>query len=511
MALGQAAARSGSRGDSGRGAGSGSALGKAASPSLAGAMQAAGGPNPCWALGLDLGTSSVKVALVEETERGVTVLDSCTRETRAESRAESRGAEQGKEQDVRRIIGALNDCLRALPQPHLQRVNYIGVSGQMHGVVFWKTNQGCKWIENEAGQIFEPEEVSPLITWQDGRCSQSFLSSLPQPQSHLNLATGFGCATIYWYSENSPDFLKSYDAAGTIQDYVVAMLCDLKRPLMSSQNAASWGYFNCRRKSWNADILRESGFPHHLLPEVAEPSETAGRTPCVWHGIPKGTEVGVALGDFQCSVYSCMTERTDAVLNIGTSAQLTMPMPLGFQPPETPDPLSAVACFPYFSGNYLAVAASLNGGNVLATFVDMLAQWTAELGLEVQESTLYTRMIQAALAQKNTRLAICPTLFGERHMPEQLASVTGIAVSDLSLGHVTRALCHGIIQNLHSMLPPEHLKAAGVKQILACGSALTRNEVLKQEVERVYTLPVLYGKDVDAAVGSAMVMLRHRK
>lgn len=62
---------------------------------------------------------------------------------------------------------------------------------------------------------------------------------------------------FFFYFSNifkSPDFLKAYDAAGTIQDYVVAMLCDLKKPLMSVQNAASWGYFNCRNKSWNSDM-----------------------------------------------------------------------------------------------------------------------------------------------------------------------------------------------------------------------------------------------------------------
>lgn len=119
-------------------------------------------------------------------------------------------------------------------------------------------------------------------------------------------------------------------------------------------------------------------------------------------------------------------------------------------------------------------------------------------------------MIQAALAQATTTLAISPTVLGERHMPDRLASVTGIGVSDLSLGHVTRALCRGVIQNLHSMLPSECLAEAGVKQILASGSALSRNEVLRQEVEMTYPLPVVYGKAVDAAVGAALVML-HRK
>ncbi|XP_038231657.1 sedoheptulokinase isoform X2 [Dermochelys coriacea] len=436
-------------------------------------------PGTVCVLGIDLGTTSVKAALVVETEQGHIVTQSCSRETQAQADSPAVGA-QGMEQDVQRIIKALNECLAAFPQEQLQRVSRIGISGQMHGVMFWKTNQGCKWTESGTGHTFQPGEVSHLITWQDGRCSSSFLSSLPQPQSHLSVATGFGCATIYWYLKNSPDFLKPFDAAGTIHDYVVAMLCDLERPLMSIQNAASWGYFNSRSKSWNTEILRESGFPLDLLPEVGDPGGIAGRMPHDWHGIPKGAEVGIALGDFQCSVYSCMTERTDAVLNISTSAQLTVPMPLGFQPPETPDSLSAVAYFPYFDG------------------------------YDVLESRVYTQMINAALAQNATRLSVCPTVFGERHMPEQLASVTSIAASELSLGHVTRALCHGIIQNLHSMLPFQHLKEAGVKRILGSGSALSRNEVLKQELEKVFPLPVIYGKDVDAAVGAAMVMLHRR-
>lgn len=49
---------------------------------------------------------------------------------------------QGQEQDVSRIIQALNECLAALPRQLLQEVCGIGVSGQMHGVMFWKTDQG---------------------------------------------------------------------------------------------------------------------------------------------------------------------------------------------------------------------------------------------------------------------------------------------------------------------------------------------------------------------------------
>ena len=49
---------------------------------------------------------------------------------------------QGQEQDVKRIIQALHECLAALPRQQLRKVCGIGVSGQMHGVMFWKTGQG---------------------------------------------------------------------------------------------------------------------------------------------------------------------------------------------------------------------------------------------------------------------------------------------------------------------------------------------------------------------------------
>ncbi|XP_069339561.1 sedoheptulokinase isoform X2 [Eulemur rufifrons] len=396
-------------------------------------------------LGIDLGTTSVKAALLGAASGDPSefvVLASCARAARAEVAAESSAAgPQGREQDVSRIVQALNECIAALPRQQLRNVGGIGVSGQMHGVMFWKTGQGCEWTEGGAAPLFEPRAVSHLVTWQDGRCSSGFLASLPQPESHLSVATGFGCATIFWLLKNRPEFLKSYDAAGTIHDYVVAMLCGLPRPLMSDQNAASWGYFNTQSQSWNSEILKGSGFPVHLLPDIAEPGSVAGGTSHVWLEIPKGTPVGVAMGDLQASVYSCMAQRTDA-------------------------------------------------------------------GLEVEESTVYSRMIQAAVQQKDTCLTITPTVLGERHLPDELASVTRISSSDLSLGHVTRALCRGIVQNLHSMLPFQQLQEWGVERVMGSGSALSRNEVLKQEVQRAFPLPVAFGQDVDAAVGAALIMLQ---
>lgn len=51
--------------------------------------------------------------------------------------------------------------------------------------------------------------------------------------------------------------------------------------------------------------------------------------------------------------------------------------------------------------------------------------------------------------ESSSSLIIRPTLFGERHSPEENASAANIDLGNLSLGKVTHALCKGVITNLH--------------------------------------------------------------
>ncbi len=142
---------------------------------------------------------------------------------------------------------------------------------------------------------------------------------------------------------------------------------------------------------------------------------------------------------------------------------------------------------------------------VLGCILILIIYFLYVIGLEVNESRIYSQLIQSALAQPNTDLSVTAALLGERHDPTSSASVSQISPSNLSLGHVTRAVCRGIIENIATMMPPQILQAAGVRCIIGSGSALSCNTVLQQEVERVFTFPVVYGKDVDSAVGVAMV------
>lgn len=91
----------------------------------------------------------------------------------------------------------------------------------------------------------------------------------------------------------------------------------------------------------------------------------------------------------QCSVLSTIETPQDAVLNISTSAQIAF-IANDFKPNSVPISGNTVEYVPYFSEKYLAVAASLNGGNTLATFVKMLQQWSMTLGFSVPQCKLFT-------------------------------------------------------------------------------------------------------------------------
>ncbi|KAG5882947.1 Sedoheptulokinase, partial [Gonioctena quinquepunctata] len=304
-----------------------------------------------------------------------------------------------------------------------------------------------------------------------------------------------------------PGKLERYNCAGTIADFAVAMLGNLETPIMSYQNAASWGYFDCHTKTWNKSVLKNADFPMHLLSPVIPPGEFVGKLAGNWHCIPQGTLIGVGLGDFLCSVLSTVKTPYDAVLNISTSAQLSFVVG-NYVPTSGPPEISPLYHWPYFKNQYVAVAASLNGGNSLATFVKMLQQWIMEFGFNVPQETIWKIVIGVSSEDSaKSDLKIKPTCLGERNNPDLHASVSNIHVGNLGLGNVFRALCRGLLENLHRMMPRDMLHNAKIDRIVGNGSGLARNIVLQMEVQQLYQLPLVFTTGGDAAKGAALSVI----
>ncbi|CAG2104277.1 unnamed protein product, partial [Medioppia subpectinata] len=269
----------------------------------------------------------------------------------------------------------------------------------MHGCVLWD-NQSYYEYTAKSGElkVSQTNGVSDLYNWQDSRCDHQFIASLPTPDSYATrVSSGFGCATIFWINKHSPQLLSQFNSGGTVMDFIVAVLCGLKRPVMSTQNAMSWGYFDPIVHSWNEYILKANDFPIHLLPIVKKSGSVAGETQFNWLGIEAKTPVLVALGDMQCATYANLRDNpNNAVLSISTSMQMSVLMDKSFTPVKSKTiSNSSIDYFPYFDDSYLSVAASLNGGNVLQHLVQFVRNTIKDMAdIELSDEQIWAKIFQ---------------------------------------------------------------------------------------------------------------------
>ncbi|UJR38321.1 hypothetical protein I4U23_030991 [Adineta vaga] len=434
-----------------------------------------------YSLGIDIGTTSCKLCVVSSNEQNRTIFSEQLTHHAHILQNEFPSYDEQSSMKILEIVQTLLKKSGSLKDD--SSIKSIQICGQMHGFILW-SSKSPRTI------------VSSLVTWQDQRCSNEFLSSLGSSLTHLR--TGYGLATLLWLIEQQKgkdDDLLKYDRAGTIADYVATILCDdeiTNKSQISTQMATSWGAVD---NKWPVE--------HRLLPEIVEPGTTIGY-------YKKTIPIYVALGDLQCSVFSCQPARNEGIINISTSAQLALVIDkLSSNSSQIQgDNLLSSMRVPYFQSKDLLVAASLNGGNILSAFVHLVHSWTSSLNNDQSFDMLWSRLIQLGLQSTTTIDNISAALFGERHDQSMSASITNIRSIHMSqlndIGCVFRSICHWIIKNLFEMLEKD---SSTIKGIIGTGSALMRNGVLQRELRERVQCEVKFNEHSDAAYGSALFAL----
>ncbi|KAH9525502.1 hypothetical protein Btru_001567 [Bulinus truncatus] len=248
-------------------------------------------------LGIDIGTTSAKVVLLDLDGTTLAVQSSPTF-----SEATTSIGEKGNEQNPGQILKVVNQLVISLIKDTKYKIKGIGVTGQMHGVVFWTSGQELISSLDHVDRT----AVSNLFTWQDQRCSDQFLETLPK--TSLPVSTGFGCATMFWFARNHPHFFTegAFTCCGTIIDFLVAVLCGLDHPVTSDQLATSFGYFNETVCGWSSVLHESKEFPSHLMPKVVAAGKKAGVVRSSLEGWPSAVPVFVGMGDVQCAMYAAL-------------------------------------------------------------------------------------------------------------------------------------------------------------------------------------------------------------
>ena len=434
--------------------------------------------------GIDIGTTTISGVVLEKEENGqAKILEAKTVENGCfiETGNEWERIQYAKE-IVERAVNLLDYFLEKYP--HVER---IGLTGQMHGIVYVDKEGNC---------------VSPLYTWQDARGSICDGDQIPlteeiRERCQIHAASGYGLVThIYNIRHNLvPDSALSFC---TIMDYFGIYLTGRKKPLVHVSNAAGFGFFDSHKMCFEKEKLAEMGVDVNWLPDVCTGIEKLGTY--------RGRTVTTAIGDNQASFLGAAGDEENILLvNMGTGGQISVLSDQYFAE-------NGIEARPFLNGKYLLAGASLCGGKAYALLENFFRKFIKEA--TGQDEPLYKILEKLAKAgkefnagqPKKQRLKIETTFDGTRVNPELSGSITNLLSDNFTPEAFTYAALEGMSRELYEMYQTIH-KGTAIKitHMIGSGNGLRKNPVLCQIIEEMFEAKLTLAEcEEEAATGAAI-------
>lgn len=273
-----------------------------------------------YSVGIDLGSSSVKLSLIDEGGRLVRTAERAYRVAFPQ--------EGWKEIDPELWWSATREGLRELlgsgegASAEAAEVAAIGVTGQMHTTVF----------VDAAGR-----SVRPALMWNDTRTSElvapakQALSEAGEAYLAQIVSTGSPALNLQWLHENEPE---SFDRMTTFligPDWIVFKLTGTRGTDFCEASTSS--LFDLSAERWSETAREIFDLPEGIYPTVRGSAQVAGTVRPVVAcelGLPEDAVVIVGTGDNPAAAIptGCLTQ-SKPVLSLGTSGVLmsTRPAP----------------------------------------------------------------------------------------------------------------------------------------------------------------------------------------
>ena len=432
-------------------------------------------------LGIDLGTSSVKVLLIDADQ---TIIGSASRELDV-SRPHSGWSEQDPAEWIAATEAALA-ALKAEKPTELAAVRGIGLSGHMHGAT----------ILDEGDQV-----LRPCILWNDTRShvEAGDLDADPRfRQITGNIVfPGFTAPKLAWVMKNEPDIFAKVRWVLLPKDYLRLWLTGEHMSEMSDSAGTSWLDVGARR--WSSELLAATQLSERQMPTLVEGSAPAGRLRdelAVRWGMAKSIVVAGGAGDNAASACGMGTVQPgQAFVSLGTSGVI-----FAANGSYLPNPQSAVHTFCH------ALPNTWHQMGVILSATDSLNWLSGVTGKSAGELT-------GELGDKLKApggVTFLPYLSGER-TPHNDATIRGVFTG---LGHesdrsaLTQAVLEGVAFAFRDSL--EALRAAGTElsRVTAIGGG-SRSRYWLRAIATALQLPIDIPADGDfgAAFGAARLGL----
>ena len=306
-------------------------------------------------LGYDIGTSSVKAAVVNS-ETGECVVSAQYPDAEAPISAPQPGwAEQEPEMWWDELVNATK---RVAAKADLKQVGAIGISYQMHGLV-------CVDKEGKA--------IRPSIIWCDGRAvpygNKAFEAiGGDKCLSHLlNSPGNFTAAKLAWVKENEPDNFKKINKIMLPGDYIAMRLSGgtINTTISGLSEGMFWDF---KENKVSDDIMKFFGFPEGIIadivPTFAVQSKVCAEVASLL-GVPEGTPISYRGGDQPNNALSLNVMKPGEIAATGGTSGVVY----GVLGEVNYDKLSRVNTFAHVNHNQpdtrLGVLLCINGTGIL--------------------------------------------------------------------------------------------------------------------------------------------------
>lgn len=296
-------------------------------------------------IGIDLGTSAVKLLLMDETGK----IHKIVSRDYPISFPKQGWSEQNPEDWLRESLEGISDLTTYCGK---ENIGGIGVCGQMHGLVILDKND---------------KVIRPAILWNDGRTFEetNFLNSsigqarLSEYTADIAFA-GFTAPKLLWLKKHEPENFSKISKIMLPKDYINYMLTG--EFCTDVSDASGTLLFDVKNKRWSREMLDICEIDIEQLPEIHESYDVIGTlkpSAADSLGLPKSVKVCAGAGDNAAAAVGTGTVGSGQCnISLGTSGTVFIA-----NEKFDVDPSNALHSFAHADGHYHLMGCMLSAAS----------------------------------------------------------------------------------------------------------------------------------------------------
>ncbi len=440
-------------------------------------------------LGIDIGTSGCKIAVVDC--RGH-IVDTASGEYHTSHPRPNR-SEQDPD-DWYRVAADLLRSIFAKGKCRAEQIAALSLDGSTHNAVLadaefrplrpaimWtdqRSTQQAARLEREAGEdIFRIAYQKPTPTW-----------TLPQ---------------LAWLAEHEPDTLGQVAHVLFTKDYVRYQLTGTwETDHIEAQGSL---LYDMVERSWSADLCRLAGLSTDVMPPLVAPTDVVGsvtKAAAERTGLRVGTPVIAGTSDSAVEGYAAGAIRPgQMILKLATAGNVNVMTAEAHPHPRT---LTYSHVIP---GMWYTVAATNTAASAERWFRDLFCQQEKEQAANDGQN-VYQRLHDAArhVQPGSEGLFFHPYLLGERSPywdPNLRGSFIGATMRH-DKPHFVRALLEGVAYSLRDCFRSIQEMQLPVDEIRLIGGG-AKSDLWTQIISDVFAQPIVRPAGCDASFGAALL------